>query len=98
MDDPHAAVFDELFRQLLEGSADSAPEVRRAVARNQDVPADLRQLVDKVHKHAYRVTDEDVAQLQAEYGDDRAFEIIVAAALGAARKRLMAGLAALEDA
>jgi hypothetical protein len=39
-----------------------------------------------------------VAQLQAEYGDDRAFEIIVAAALGAARKRLMAGLAALEDA
>ena len=98
MDDPHAAIFDELFRQVLDGPGESAPEVRRAAARNLEVPADLQPLVDKIHKHAFKVTDDDVARLQATYGDDRMFEIIVSAALGASRKRLMAGLAALEDA
>ena len=98
MDDPHAKLFDELFRQVLDGPGETAPELRRAAARNQDVPADLQALVEKVHKHAYKVTDQDVARPQATYGDDRMFEIIVSAALGASRKRLMAGLAALEDA
>lgn len=98
MKDPHAALFDEVFRQVLDGPGEAATEVRRAAARNADVPADLQSLVDKVHKCAYKVTDEDVARPQATYGDDQMFEIIVSAALGASRKRLMAGLAALEDA
>jgi len=98
MNDPHATLFDGLFRQVLDGPGERAPEVRRAAARNLNVPADLQVLVDKIHKHAYKVTDEDVAGPQAAYGDDRMFEIIVSAALGASRKRLMAGLAALEDA
>jgi hypothetical protein len=54
--------------------------------------------VEMIHRHAYKVTDEDVATLQATYGDDRLFEIIVSAALGASRRRLMVGLEALEDA
>lgn len=98
MDDPHAALFDELFRQVLDGPGQSPRDVRRASARNQDVPGDLQPLIDKIHKHAYKVTDDDVARLQATYGDDQMFELIVSAALGASRKRLMAGLAALEDA
>ena len=98
MNDPHATLFDGLFRRVLDGPGESAPEVRRAAARNLNVPADLQSLVDKIHKHAYKVSDEDVAGPQAAYGDDRMFEIIVSAALGASRKRLMAGLAALEDA
>ena len=44
------------------------------------------------------MTDDDVARAQAVYGDDKLFEIIVSAALGASRKRLLAGLAALADA
>lgn len=98
MDDPHARIFDSLFRQVLDGPGESSPEVRRAAARNLSVPPDLQPFVDKIHKHAYKVTDEDVARLQTAYGDDQVFEIIVSAALGASRKRLMAGLAALEDA
>lgn len=98
MDDPHAALFDELFRQVLDGPGESSRDVRRSAARNQEVPADLQPLVEKIHKHAYKVTDDDVARLQAAYGDDQMFEIIVSSALGASRKRLMAGLAALEDA
>jgi alkylhydroperoxidase family enzyme len=54
--------------------------------------------VDKIHRHAYRVTDEDIASLQAKYGDDQMFEIVVSAALGASRQRLLAGLEALDEA
>ena len=97
--DPHAAHRDRTLRSVLEGPAESEPAVRRAAADCTDrVPADLRALVEKIHRHAYRVTDEDIARARAAYGDDRMFEIVVSAALGASRQRLMAGLAALEDA
>jgi alkylhydroperoxidase family enzyme len=52
--------------------------------------------VDKVAQHAYKVTDEDVAALQAAgNSDDAVFEVTVAAALGAALARLERGMAAL---
>jgi predicted RNA polymerase sigma factor len=72
--------------------------VRQAAADNRGLPEDLQALVAKVHAHAYKVTDADITRLQAVYGDDKLFEIIVAAALGASRKRLSAGLNALADA
>ena len=72
--------------------------IRNAVADRKDVPADLQSLVDKIHRHAYKVTDEDMAPLQAKHGDDRMFERVVSSALGASRQRLLAGLAALEEA
>jgi len=43
------------------------------------------------------VTDDDIAQLQPKYGDDQMFEIVVSAALGASRSRLLAGLEALAE-
>jgi len=72
--------------------------VRRAAANGSGVPADLDVLVEKIHRHAYKVTDEEIAALQATYGDDQLFEIIVSAALGASRARLVAGLQTLEEA
>ena len=96
--DPHAEFRDELIDRVLGGAGESEPAVRRAVADNAAVPPVLRFLVDKIHRHAYKVTDEDVARLQAKYGDDALFEVIVSAALGASRQRLDAGLAALEEA
>lgn len=72
--------------------------MRQAAANGAGVPADLQPLVDKIHNHAYKVTDEDVRRLQTKYGDDALFEIIVASALGAARERLLAGIQALDDA
>jgi len=60
------------------------------------VPAPLASYVDKVARHAYKVTDGDVATLQrAGNSDDVLFEVTVAAALGAAVGRLERGLAAL---
>lgn len=98
MNDPHAQLRDEVLHQVLDGPGESEPALRRSVAENVGVPSDLQPLVDKIHRHAYKVTDSDVARLQASYGDDKLFEIIVSAALGASQKRLVAGLAALEDA
>jgi len=98
MTDPHAAMRDEVFRRVLGGPGESEPALRQAVAEDVSVPPDLQRLVTKIHAHAYQVTDDDVAQVQAQYGDDKLFEIIVSAAVGASRKRLLLALAALEEA
>ena len=60
------------------------------------VPPALAAYVDKVARHAYTVTDEDLGALQrAGTSDDALFEATVSAALGAALGRLERGLAAL---
>lgn len=60
------------------------------------MPADLQTLIDKIQRNAYKVTDEDVARAAIKYGDDKMFELIVSAALGAAEKRLRIGLGVLD--
>ena len=72
--------------------------LRRAAAENVNVPSELQPLVAKIHAHAYKVTDDDITRLKGAYDDDRLFEIVVSAALGASRRRLDAGLRALEEA
>ena len=72
--------------------------LRHAAAEGVGVPEELRTLVEKIHRYPYKVTDEDIEALQAKYGDDQLFELIVSAAIGASRQRLMAGLKALEEA
>ena len=96
--DPHAVLRDEVLESVLRGGGESSPSIRLAAAEGVGVPVELSELVEKIHKHAYTVTDDDVARLAPKYGDDQLFEIIVSAALGASRQRLLAGLAALDDA
>jgi alkylhydroperoxidase family enzyme len=61
-----------------------------------DLPDDLRPYVDKVAKNAYKVVDADLDRLrEAGYSEDAIFELTLAAALGAARARLDAGLEAM---
>lgn len=96
--DPHAGLRHAVLDGVLNGAGESDPAIRNAAADRNNVPAEFEVLVDKIHRHAYKVTDEDVALLQAKHGDDRMFEIIVSSALGASRERLLAGLAALDEA
>ncbi|HYU51462.1 MAG TPA: hypothetical protein VEK37_00900 [Gemmatimonadaceae bacterium] len=96
--DPHASLRDRALKRVLEGAGESDPAIRRAAAEGRGAPADLQPLVDKIHRHAYRVTDEDFARVQTKYSDDQLFEIVVSAALGASRQRLFAGLKALDEA
>jgi hypothetical protein len=98
MVDPHAALRDKVLATVLDGPGEADSTLRNAAADDKGLPADLKPLVDKIHRHAYRVTDEDMARAQAQFGDDKMFEIVVSAALGASRMRLMAGLDALSKA
>lgn len=98
MTDPHAALRDRALERVLNGPGESDPALRQAAAEDRSLPADLQALVDKIHRHAYKVTDADVAKLQAARGDDVMFELVVSAAMGASWQRLRAGLAALEGA
>ena len=77
------------------GRVDSA--LRRDVALGR-APRELAPLVEKIRDHAYRVTDADIDALRSRYTEDQLFELIVAAALGAADHRLQRALAALGDA
>ena len=96
--DPHAHLRDRVLERVLEGDGDMDAAIRQAAAEGRGVPADVQTLVDKIHRHAYKVTDDDIARLRSTYSDDQLFELVVSASLGASRNRLMAGLAALEGA
>jgi alkylhydroperoxidase family enzyme len=97
MGDRFEALKEATAAALLRGPGASPAELRQACARG-DAPHDLRALVEKIDRHAYEVTDADVAALRAKYTEDQLFEIIVAAAFGAADRRLAVGLRALEEA
>jgi hypothetical protein len=96
--DPHEQLRDAVFEAVFQSPGESDPSLRAAAAKNEGLPSDLTPLVSKIHDHAYKVTDEDIAAAQSVYGDDGMFEVIVSAALGASRARLAAALAALEKA
>ena len=54
--------------------------------------------LEKVVRHAYKVTDDDIqGLLQAGYSEEAIFEITVSAALGAGMGRLERGLVALQE-
>lgn len=87
-----------MLETVLDSRGESDPSVRRAAFEGRAVPPDLQSLIDKIRAHAYKVTDDDLQRVRATYGDDALFEIIVATALGASERRLLAGLEALDDA
>ncbi|MCA9651678.1 MAG: hypothetical protein KC501_17320 [Myxococcales bacterium] len=97
-------IVTQLATETLEGSAETTPELRRAVADRAasitgeqrdagSIPPPLLSLVDKVARCAYKITDEDFERLrEAGYGEDQLFELVVAAALGASLGRFERGL------
>ena len=97
----HTEAMERVAEAILETPGDADGDLRRAVAAyaggdESAIPDELRPYVDKVAQSAYKVTDEDVDRLRAAgYSDDAIFELTLAAALGAARARLEAGLQAL---
>lgn len=97
MTDRHGKNMERLTRRVLASPGELDPEIRTAIAAGKDVPPALAAYIEKVDKHAYKITDEDIqALLEAGYTEDQIFEATVAAALGAGMKRLRAGLVALE--
>lgn len=82
---------------LLDSPGTMPADVRRAIADGKP-PRELQSLVEKIRTHAFTVTDADVEALQHLYSEDQIFEIILAAAFGAADERLAAARRAVEAA
>lgn len=102
-------LLEELVEGVLRGPGESAPALRQDVeaiaaswggadkVETRTLPEPLAAYIEKVSRHAYRVTDEDLAALKAAgYGEDAIFELTVAAAVGAGRARVERGLAVLD--
>jgi alkylhydroperoxidase family enzyme len=79
---------------VLDAAGSTEASVRHQVASGQP-PSELAALVQKIRDRAYTVTDSDVDRLRARYSEDQLFEVIVAAAVGAAGQRLNAALDAV---
>jgi hypothetical protein len=86
-----------LANRILEGAGTASPSERRAAFNNSGVAEPARTLVDRVARHAYTVTDEDVtAATVSGLSEDEVFEIVVCAAIGQATRQYDTALAALE--
>jgi hypothetical protein len=84
---------DALLKRILDGDGRASKEARRAAF---DAPSGP--LLEKVAKHAYRVTDEDVAVAKTAQSEDEIYETVVCAAVGQAKRQYDAAMAALEKA
>jgi hypothetical protein len=82
---------------LLERRGATPSPLRQAIAAGS-APPELMPLVHKIRSAAYTVTDHDLETLRSRYTEEQLFEIIVAAAFGAANTQLAAAHRALEQA
>jgi len=88
-----------LVKRILERDGKASPSERRGAFNNSTLPEPLGGLVDRVARHAYRVTDEDITAVGAlGPTEDQVFEIAVCAAIGQATRQYDTALAALEAA
>jgi alkylhydroperoxidase family enzyme len=88
-----------LVARILEGDGRSSHALRRAAFDNAGLAEPLSTLIDKVAKHAYKVTDEDIAAVTASgFSEDQIFELVVCAAIGQATRQYDTARAALVEA
>ena len=68
----------------------------RAAVANREAPRGFDTYLDKIRRHAYTITDEDVQALKdAGHSEDEIFEHTVSVATAAGLERLDAGLRTL---
>jgi hypothetical protein len=98
----HRALAEALRRRVLDGPGETDRAVRQAAAQRatggpaMDAPYD--DLARQIGESAAGVTDEQVASVLRATGSERAaFEVIVAAALGAGLLRWRQGIKALDE-
>jgi len=88
-----------LVARIKEGDGRASHAQRRAAFDNAGLAEPLSTLIDKVAKHAYKVTDDDIAAARAAgLSEDQIFEIVVCAAIGQATRQYDTALAALDAA
>ncbi len=100
MTDRHAKALARLEQRLRSGPGELSPATRAAAIDADPLPDPLAQgYVETLRQHAYKLTDRHLEELgRAGWTDGQVFELTVAAAFGAAKRRLDAGLRALRAA
>jgi hypothetical protein len=100
MTDRYAKDLARLEERLRCGPGELAPEARAAAIDAGRLPDPLAQrYVETIRQDAYQLTDRRLEELaDAGWTDGQVFELTVAAAFGAAKRRLDAALAALGEA
>jgi hypothetical protein len=99
----HRALADAVQRRVLDGPGATNAALRRRMAERAaggpPLEAPYDDLARQIGQAAYKVTDAQVARVVGRTGGEgAAFELIVAAALGAGLHRWRRGLKALEEA
>lgn len=85
-----------LVRRTLEGAGTASRSERRAAFDNSGLTEPLGTLVDKVARHAYKITDGDInAAKVSGLTEDQVFEIVVCAAIGQATRQYDAAIEVL---
>jgi hypothetical protein len=88
-----------LVARILEGDGTASHAQRRAAFDNAGLGEPLSMLIDKVARHAYNITDEDIAAaLSSGLSEDQIFELVVCATVGQATRQYETALAALVEA
>ncbi len=95
---PYEPDIAAMRERVLDGPGVVDKAVRRAACNGDPVPDDVAAYVDKVRRHAYKVTDDEVEALRATHSTDEIYELTVATALGAGLSRLDVVLAAMQEA
>lgn len=86
-----------LIRSVLETPGETSPTVRSAAFAGDTLSEPIGSYVSKVREGSHRVTDRDIIGLRsAGYSEDAIFEITLAAAVGAAKRRLDVALGLLQ--
>jgi hypothetical protein len=86
-----------LVARILEGDGQLSHAQRRAAFDNAGLAEPLSTLIDKIAKHAHKITDEDVAAArESGLSEDQIFEIVVCGAVGQATRQYERALAALD--
>jgi len=84
--------------RVLEGDGKASRAERRAAFDNAGLTEPLRTLIDKVARQPTRVTNEDVAKVEASgESEDQIFELVVCAAIGQATRQYETALEALAE-
>ena len=88
-----------LVARILDGDGRASRAQRRAAFDNAGLPETLTMLIDKVVKHAYKVTDQDIAVARSSgLSEDQIFELVVCAAVGQATRQYDTARTALVEA
>src|SRR5262249_55454496 len=98
----HIALADTLRRRVLDGPGVTYPGLRQRMAQRAaggpalDPPYDTLAL--QIGEAAYKVTEDQVAKVVRQAGNEKAaFELIIAAAVGAGLYRWDIGIGLLKD-